>query len=199
MKKIIIFFILFSISYSKNISVKIDEDGINNFLSSVDSYKNKTQVDFKISKMNLTWKIYDGYLTLKPKDSIFTAKLEITTDNKVRNGTLEGEAKFSFDPKKQTLLVKIVDMKVRGLDIFNLVGFYNPKYELPANNIHKEYFEYGDIVIVNDSYKHYAGEVQIVLKRIKNDGLRNLVGHIDPQEMVLIELLDDGKILKFIK
>lgn len=77
--------------------------------------------------------------------------------------------------------------------------YNNPKYELPANNIHKEYFEYGDIVIVNDSYKHYAGEVQIVLKRIKNDGLRNLVGYIDPQEMVLIELLDDGKILKFIK
>lgn len=138
MKKIIIFFILFSISYSKNISVKIDEDGINNFLSSVDSYKNKTQVDFKISKMNLTWKIYDGYLTLKPKDSIFTAKLEITTDNKVRNGTLEGEAKFSFDPKKQTLLVKIVDMKVRGLDIFNLVGFYNPKYELPIKVMQKD-------------------------------------------------------------
>lgn len=138
MKNFIIFLILSTSVYSKDISVKMDEVGINKFLSAVDSYKNKTQVDFKISKMNITWKIYDGYLTLKPKDSIFTSKIEITTDNKIRNGTLEGEAKFSFDPKKQTLIVKIVDMKVRGLDIFNLVGFYSPKYELPIKVMQKD-------------------------------------------------------------
>ena len=138
MKNIIIFLMLLSTIFSKDISVKLDEVGINKFLLAVDSYKNKTQVDFKVSKLNLTWKISEAHLALKPKNSIFTANVEITTDNKVRNGTLEGEAKFSFDPKKQTLIVKITDMKVRGLDIFNLAGFYSPKYELPIKVMQKD-------------------------------------------------------------
>lgn len=77
--------------------------------------------------------------------------------------------------------------------------YSNEKYTITPNSINKEYFECGDIVIVNDNYKHYAGELQIVLKRIKNDGLRNLVGYVDEQEQSLLELLDSGKTVEFIK
>ena len=59
-------------------------------------------------------------------------------------------------------------------------------------------FQPGDVVMVNDNYKHYAGEVQVVLKPLNNDGTRNLVGRIDPQELTLFDVIADGDIVVFI-
>lgn len=50
-------------------------------------------------------------------------------------------------------------------------------------------FSVGDVVMVNDNYKHYAGELQIVLLPIVNDATRNYVGHISPEELQLLPLL----------
>ena len=50
----------------------------------------------------------------------------------------------------------------------------------------KKVFTRGDVVIVNDNCRYYAGEVQIVLKDMVNDGQRNYVGSIDPSEVVVL-------------
>lgn len=47
----------------------------------------------------------------------------------------------------------------------------------------------GDVVMVNDNYKHYAGEVQVVLRPMANDGTRNLVARIDEQEMTMFDVI----------
>ncbi len=60
-------------------------------------------------------------------------------------------------------------------------------------------FAVGDVVIVNDNYKHYAGEVQIVKIPIVNDGTRNRVGHLDEQEYQMIGLIDDGDLVEFLE
>ena len=62
-----------------------------------------------------------------------------------------------------------------------------------------DYFEPGDVVVVNDNYKHYAGEVQVVLMPIVNDGTRNLVGHIDGDEMTMFDVIADGDVVVFQK
>lgn len=62
-----------------------------------------------------------------------------------------------------------------------------------------DYFDYGDVVIVNDNYKHYAGELQIVLRPIKNDGERNFVGSLIGKEKIMLELLEASDIVSFIK
>ena len=36
----------------------------------------------------------------------------------------------------------------------------------------------GDVVIVNDEYSRYKGELHIVLKDMPNDGRKNVIGHI---------------------
>ena len=59
------------------------------------------------------------------------------------------------------------------------------------------HFDRGDVVIVNDNYKHYAGEVQVVLEPIVDDGTRNLVARIDSQEMDLFDLVGDGDAVIF--
>ena len=53
------------------------------------------------------------------------------------------------------------------------------------------WFVPGDVLMVNDNYKHYAGEVQVVLRPMRNDGIRNLVGRVNEQEFALFELIHD--------
>lgn len=53
--------------------------------------------------------------------------------------------------------------------------------------------------MVNDNYKHYAAEVQIVLKPIVNDGTRNLVARLDPMEFELLSMVNDGDTVVFLE
>ena len=61
-----------------------------------------------------------------------------------------------------------------------------------------DYFQRGDVVIVNNNYKNYAGEVQVVLEPIENDGTRNLVARIDNQEMTMFDAIDDNDLVIFL-
>ena len=53
----------------------------------------------------------------------------------------------------------------------------------------KEYFEEGDVVIINGNVPRYKGEVHIVRKPIRNDGNMNYVGRIREEEMFLLDYL----------
>ncbi len=53
----------------------------------------------------------------------------------------------------------------------------------------KEILEVGDVVILNDEYGRYKGELHIVLKEMKNDGKKNLVGRVKEEELFLLEYL----------
>lgn len=59
--------------------------------------------------------------------------------------------------------------------------------DLPPRPCEKKVFTRGDVVIVNDNCKHYAGEVQIVLKDMKNTGIHNYAGTIDDSEIVILD------------
>lgn len=53
----------------------------------------------------------------------------------------------------------------------------------------KEYFEPGDVVIINGNVPRYKGEVHIARKKIRNDGTQNYVGRIAEEEMFLLDYL----------
>lgn len=53
----------------------------------------------------------------------------------------------------------------------------------------KEYFEEGDVVIINGNVPRYKGEVHIVKQKIRNDGNMNYVGRIKQEEMFLLDYL----------
>ncbi len=63
----------------------------------------------------------------------------------------------------------------------------------------REKFVKGDVVLVNDNCKHYAGEVQVVMKDMKNDGQRNLLGHIDENELMILDEIGAGDIYGFVE
>lgn len=135
------FFLFISISlgiFAKDLSIKMGEDGINKFLSSVGSFKSEKIVDLKLTTLDIIWKISEAKINLSSNGSKFTAKIEIDTGDKVRKGTIEGDSVFSFDTEKQILTIDITNMKVRGLDIYDTIGFYKPKYEFPVKIMQKD-------------------------------------------------------------
>lgn len=71
--------------------------------------------------------------------------------------------------------------------------------EVPVRECDKEYFHKGDIVIVNNNLHHYRGEVQIVMRDMKNDHQRNYIGHIAKEEMFLLDHLVQSDAFGFVK
>lgn len=64
--------------------------------------------------------------------------------------------------------------------------------EIPVRSCNQEVYHRGDVVIVNDNLKHYRGELQVVLKDMKVDGQRNLLGHLPEDEMILLDEITLG-------
>ncbi len=48
----------------------------------------------------------------------------------------------------------------------------------------------GDVIIVNDNYSRYKGELQIILKDMENEGNKNVVARIKEEELFLLDYLD---------
>lgn len=53
----------------------------------------------------------------------------------------------------------------------------------------KELIEPGDIIIESSLYGHYAGELQIAKRPMRNSGMSSVVGHIRPEEVFLLDLI----------
>ena len=77
--------------------------------------------------------------------------------------------------------------------------YSQPNEVLAPRKVDQDMFEVGDVVLVNDNYKHYAGEIQIVRIPIVNDGTRNLIGHLDEDEYQMMELINDGDLVEFLE
>lgn len=56
----------------------------------------------------------------------------------------------------------------------------------------------GDILIDNELYGQYSGEVQIALQNMKNSGKTNVVGHIRPEELILLDYLKGSQQFRFV-
>lgn len=57
----------------------------------------------------------------------------------------------------------------------------------------------GDVIIVNDEYGRYKGELHIVLKDMPNDGRKNVIGRIPEVEMMLLDYIRPWRPFMFTK
>jgi len=62
-------------------------------------------------------------------------------------------------------------------------------FEIPVRKSDKEYFENGDVVIINQNNPRYKGEVHIARRPIRNDGSMNYAGRIKEEELFLLDQL----------
>ena len=73
----------------------------------------------------------------------------------------------------------------------------NKNRPVPVRKYEGECFPAGSVVIVNDTNRHYSGEVQIVRLPIINDGKRNLVGRLAPNEEMMLEMIQTNDLVEF--
>lgn len=57
----------------------------------------------------------------------------------------------------------------------------------------------GDVVVLNDGYSRYKGELQVVLKDMPNDGRKNVIGHLPDYEQVLLDYIAPWKGFSFVE
>lgn len=57
----------------------------------------------------------------------------------------------------------------------------------------------GDVVILNDGYSRYKGELHIVLKNMPNDGRKNVIGRLPEYEKVLLDYAAPWKPFAFVQ
>lgn len=69
--------------------------------------------------------------------------------------------------------------------------------KIPPDNTRE--LKRGDVIIVNDNYSRYKGELHIVLKDMPNDGRKNVVGKIYDNEMMLLDYIEPWKPFGFMK
>lgn len=62
-----------------------------------------------------------------------------------------------------------------------------------------EIIKKGDIIIESSLYGHYAGELQIALKEMKNSGFSNVVGHVMADEQFILDEIKPWQKFKFRK
>jgi hypothetical protein len=71
------------------------------------------------------------------------------------------------------------------------------KESIPAHNTRD--LKRGDIVVLNDQYGRYKGELHIVLQPMINDGNKNVVGTLALHEAELLEFIEPWKSFKLIE
>ncbi len=60
-------------------------------------------------------------------------------------------------------------------------------------------FKAGDVVILNDAFGRYKGELQVILRDLPDDGRRNLVGTLNAEEQTLIPALVPHRDFRFLR
>lgn len=63
----------------------------------------------------------------------------------------------------------------------------------------RAFFQRGDVLIINDNLKRYAGEVQIVTDTIPNEGYQNFLGSIPKNEMMILNEIKAGSSVTFLR
>lgn len=172
------------------------------------------------------WPVYDGLCTLEMHRHLpistqvrhlfatrmvddviiansFASNEELETLSKIDEGILTFDIEFEKELNeelKRILYYEDIHI-VRGDMNEQIVRSTEPRVKfqhinIPPNNTID--LKRGDVVILNDNYSKYKGELQIILKDMENDGKRNVIGKIPKVENILLDYLTPWKPFKFI-
>ena len=173
----------------------VDDILIGNAFASEDEFKKLQEVlkeNEKLSKEldpTLKMLVDHGIISLdKP-----VKKLRVTLDEEITEK--EKEILFDFFPHLEMGDSSEWIWRTR----ISRFKYSQPNEILTPRHYDKEMFKVGDVVVVNDNYKHYAGEIQIVKIPIVNDGTRNRIGYLDSDEYQMMELVYDGDLVEFLE
>ncbi|MGL4773299.1 MAG: DUF871 domain-containing protein [Clostridium sp.] len=128
----------------------------------------------------------------------------------------ELEALANLDKNIVTLRVEAKDLDEVEEGFFNktlqnrwdsssyVIRHFNGRRELkntaiPSKTEGKTKYEEGAVLINNDNYANYKGELLVTLKELECDDRRNFVGYVAEEYKCLLKYIDGGKRFKLLK
>ena len=174
------------------------------------------------------WPVFDGLVTLelcrnqdidwqtrylfatKAVDDVFVgnayaseAELKAMSEVDQDKVTLRPILSKDITPLEKEILFEGLHMR-RGDSNDLLIRSTYPRMDckdksIPARTVNKEYYEPGDVLIVNDELAYYRGELEIVLKPLKNTHDRNIVAHLNEDECILANMIGYEHFFGFLK
>jgi len=114
--------------------------------------------------------------------------------------SLEREIIFDFKESKDSL----TGHKIRGDYSDYMIRSTMPRVIYKNESImprkyKNDTFERGDVVVLNDKYGRYKGELHIVTKTLPNEGKKNFVGRLLDDDLIFLDYISPWKEFKFIK
>lgn len=121
-----------------------------------------------------------------------TAQKQVTLAIELITDISETERTILFDAKNHFIRPDLAQ------DLF--ISPVNKNFPIKVRTTNQAYFEVGDVVICNENALLDCGQLQIVTKRIKNDGIRNLVAKIkEPYRSHFLSELKATRSFKFVE
>lgn len=172
------------------------------------------------------WPLFEGLVTLElhrdwplDRQARHLLATDAVDDVLLSNGPLtedELRSVFQLDPSVVSLRIDL-DPDVTSLEreiVFEFAHQVRPdqgdymirstmprivyaQSSIPARSSRS--FKAGDVVILNDAFGRYKGELHVVLKDLPDDGRRNLVGTLSLEEQTLIEALVPHRQFRFLR
>lgn len=107
----------------------------------------------------------------------------------------EQEKQILFDDKNHFVRPDLAQDVIRS----TISKVIKKDLSIDVREIAVDFFDVGDVVILNQEAKSSIGELQIVTKKIKNDGIRNLVARVkEPYLSYFLSELKATRAFKFI-
>lgn len=119
-------------------------------------------------------------------------KYQIELDVEVLEETSEVEKKIMFD-EQHYRRGDITHEVIRSTEVRKKYC----KYDIPIHN-NEEVFEEGDILIGNETFGKYKGELQVALKN-SNDLRKNKVARVRKEELVLLDFIQPWSKFKIVE
>lgn len=135
---------------------------------------------------------------IKEKDLILLNKIDqekITLEVEIISDISNEEKIILFDENIHFVKLDLSQDVIRSTS--SKVAYQD--LNIKVRNYKPEYFDVGDIVILNQNSKDNERELQVVIKKIKNDGIRNLVAKVkEPYCSYFLSELKATRKFKFI-
>ncbi len=100
---------------------------------------------------------------------------------------VEGAPAYAENIMYQMMHIFRGDATNKGYAVRSMTRFLHKKTDIPAFNTVD--IKRGDIIVDNNEYGQYKGEMQIALKDMKNDGRTNVIGRIREEEIFILDYI----------
>ncbi len=135
MKKIIIFLVLMSrLVIANNVQFEVSEGALNAFAEVVGSIEGEENIKILFIKVGaFKWKIDDIKIDLKKGAAELKAKVTVEKNGEKFMGELFSELTPKYEPKKKQITLKTENIRLDGINFFNIERVFSPKFKIPVN------------------------------------------------------------------